>query len=351
MIAGSGSGERLDRKEYKRAKRRVRSNKFDLVLTEDIGRIVRRMHAMLFCELCEDHGTRLIAINDAIDTAQEGWEFSSFFASFRHTTYNRDIALRIRRSLRNRFSDGLVFQIPIFGYIKPKSEVPDSAVSKDPAAEPIYDEWFRRLEEGASYAEIADWLKASGVPVGPYCRSKEWTGKMVRRITHNPTLKGLRERNRKKSKRVNRTGRHHSVNAPIEELLERWCPHLAFIEPERYDRVIAMLAERNGKYTAGTGPSGDPRRGRPKKRTLWPGQHVTCGICGRLYRYGGHGQNDHLMCRGAYEYKCWNGITVDGPITRQKMADAILAKLESLPEFEIALVQRIQNRPKNNFRV
>ena len=42
-------------------------------------------------------------------------------------------------------------------------------------AEAIYDEWFTRLETGASFAEVADWLNAKGVPTGRFCRSKKWT--------------------------------------------------------------------------------------------------------------------------------------------------------------------------------
>jgi len=61
---------------------------------------------------------------------------------------------------------------------------------------------------------------------------------MVRRITHNPILKGIRVRNDRMAQPVNKTGKPISVKAPPEERLERFCPHLVFIDPERYDRVI-----------------------------------------------------------------------------------------------------------------
>lgn len=333
MIESRGSGERLDRKEFRRLKALVRKERIDLVITEDLGRIVRRIQAHVFCESCEDHGVRLITINDFIDTFKEGWRDLSFFATFRHERYNSDTAKRIRRTLRNRFSQGGVVQTIVYGYIKPPGAKSDDDLRKDPAAEAIYDEWFTRLENGAPYQEIADWLNKLGIPTGPYCRSKTWDCKMVGRVTSNPILKGVRQRNRKISKRVNRTGRAKAVNAPAEERLERHCPHLAFIEPSRYDRVRRLLAERNGKYKPG-GDNDDPRAGRPKKRTIWPGQHVYCGICNGLFRYGGHGQNDHLLCRGAYEYRCWNSVTVDGPLASRKLTAAILAEIESLPEFD-----------------
>src|SRR5690606_461478 len=52
VLSSQGSGECLDRAEYLRAIDLVESGAFDLVLTEDLGRICRRVHAHIFCELC-----------------------------------------------------------------------------------------------------------------------------------------------------------------------------------------------------------------------------------------------------------------------------------------------------------
>jgi hypothetical protein len=41
-----------------------------------------------------------------------------------------------------------------------------------------------------------------------------------------------------------------------------------------------------------------------------------------LVEYGGHGLHDHLLCRGGYEYRCWNGIMVDGPLAARKLSAA-----------------------------
>jgi hypothetical protein len=90
VLAGRGSGECLDRTEFLLAIEKVESQQFDLVLTEDVGRICRRVHAHLFCETCEDSGTRLIAINDHVDTGRDDWRLCSFFAVMRHETYNKD---------------------------------------------------------------------------------------------------------------------------------------------------------------------------------------------------------------------------------------------------------------------
>ena len=169
IIAGTGSGELLDRDESAQATAAVESGQYDLVLTEDLGRIFRRVHAYLFCECCEDYGTRLIALNDfGVDTIREDWRMAAFFAVMRHEAYNRDTAMHcVVMIFGILFENGGVFQTPIYGYIKPKGAKSDEDVRKDPSAEKIYDEWFRRLEEDASYEEVADWLNSLGVPDQP----------------------------------------------------------------------------------------------------------------------------------------------------------------------------------------
>lgn len=329
-ITSQGSGEHLDRDELRRLEDLIESRTIDVVLAEDLARICRRKRAYDLCEMCVDNESRLIAINDRGDTDTDGWEDSAFISTWHHERSNRDTSDRIKRSQRNRFNQGGMVQFEIFGIIKPLGAKSDSEFRKDPAAEPIYSEWFRKFEAGASFAEVADWLNSENVPVGRYCRSKTWTGEMVGRVTHNSILKGVRERNRKVSKRVNKTGRHRSVNGQPGDLLERNCPHLAFFEASYYDRVVRLVDKQNACYGA-VKNGHDPRKGRPRKRTKFPGQLIDCGICGGQLNFGGHGQADHLLCTGAHAYRCWNAITVDGPLAAKKISAAVLAEIMNLP--------------------
>lgn len=106
VVAGSGSGEWLEREEYLHLIELVESDQFDLVLTEDLGRIVRRIHAHLFCELCVDQRTRCVALNDDVDTCVPGWQDRSIFSAWHHERSNRDTSDRIKRSHHNRFEQG-----------------------------------------------------------------------------------------------------------------------------------------------------------------------------------------------------------------------------------------------------
>jgi DNA invertase Pin-like site-specific DNA recombinase len=344
MLSGRGSGESLVRAEYLEAWARVETGKIDLVICEDLGRIARRAHVLQFLEHCEDQGTRVIAINDQVDTGQENWRVMAGFASMRHEMYNADTAKRIRRSLRNRFSNGGVIQFIIYGYIKPEDAKSDADLRKDPDAEAIYDWIFTKLEEGATFAEVADCLNDQGIKPGPYARSDRWDGRMVARVVFNPILKGVRVRNDRMSKRVNSTGRHKSVKAPPEERLERNCPHLAFIDAGRYDRVIAKLIKRSEMYKRSNRTGVDVRQNVPRKRTAWPGQHAVCGCCGRLYYWGGHGQTSHMMCAGARDRKCWNTCSFDGVASVDRIGRAILERIERLPEFDEQFRGQIESK-------
>jgi hypothetical protein len=140
VLEGRQSGELLDRQEYRKLVELVETGRFDLVVAKDLGRIVRRMQAHRFCENCVDYNTRVIAINDHVDTAQDGWQEASIFSAWHHERSNRDTSDRIKRSHRSRFVQGGVLSCTIFGYVKPPGAKTDAELQRDPAAEPIYKE-------------------------------------------------------------------------------------------------------------------------------------------------------------------------------------------------------------------
>jgi len=341
VLAGSGSGECLERAEYVSLLELIASEKFDAVLSEDLGRIARRIHAHLVCEHCVDHDTRLISLNDHVDTAQDGWEDHSIFAAWHHERSNRDTSKRIKRTHSTRFQQGGCLPLPIFGYRKKPGAKTDDDLEKVPEAIPIFKEWFERLDRGELYAEIADWLNGIGQPTGPYCSNQKWDCAMVARVSHNWILKGARFRNKRKTKRTNSSGKYKSRKADPGDLAIRHVPSLAFFDEIYYDRVIAKADARNAKYCRAGKNGSDPLQNRPKKRTRFPGQSIFCGVCGRLFVFGGHGQTDHLMCTGAREHVCWNGITVNGPVAAEKISAAVFAEIEALAEFDATFLELV----------
>jgi hypothetical protein len=341
VVAGSGSGEWLERAEYLRLIEMVETGEYDLVLTEDLGRIVRRIHAHLFCELCVDNSTRVIALNDHVDTSEDGWQDRSIFSAWHHERSNRDTSDRIKRTHRSRFDQGGCAAFPIFGIVKPPGSKSDLEWYKDPSAEPVYKRWFEMLDDEALYADIADWLNAERVGTGEFCDAKQWDGPMVGRISHNPLLKGYRRRNVRKSKR-NAKGKYVSMKAEPHELRLRPVPHLAFFPEAYYDRVIAKADARNAKYRRSGTPESDPCRNRPRKRTRFPGQTLVCIRCGFEFVWGGHGQTNHLECGGTRKHRCWQSVSVDGILAAERISNAVFAEIEKLAEFDAVFLEMVR---------
>ena len=227
---------------------------------------------------------------------EEGWQDRSIFSAWHHERSNRETSDRIKRTHGSRFDQGGCAAFPIFGIIKPPGAKSDLDWHNDPQAEAMYKRWFEMLDNDALYAEIAEWRNREGVETGPFCDAEEWDGPMVGRVSHNPLLKGYRQRNRRKSKR-NAKGKYVSVKAEPQELRLRHVPHLAFFKEGFYDRVIAKADARNAKYRRTDTSEADPCRGRSKKRTRFPGQTLRCIRCGFDFVWGGHGQTDRLEWR------------------------------------------------------
>ena len=66
-------------------------------------------------------------------------------------------------------SRGGTASLPIFGYRKKPGAQSDADWERLPEVETVYREWFDRLDRGATYAEVADWLNNKGIDTGPLC--------------------------------------------------------------------------------------------------------------------------------------------------------------------------------------
>jgi site-specific DNA recombinase len=342
LIRSRGSGEVLEREELTDLYAKIQSGRYDLVICEDLGRICRRVHAYVVCELCEDSDTRLIALNDSVDTARSDWQTNAFFSVVRHEQYNKDTAARIRRTQRNRFMHGGMTHYRIFGYTAPPGAKLDQEIQIDLQLLPYALGMIERLEAGQSFQQVADWLNQNGVRPGPRARRQTWSHRLVSQWIYNTQIKGERQWNNRISVRVNKTGRRKKVKAPARELLTRQVPHWAIVDAERYDALVRMLKARNSRYGSAKRNGVDPRLNRPRKRTRWPGQHATCGICGAPFVYGGHGRTEYLMCNGTRGYNCWNGVTFHGELAAKNISAKVLAAIEQLPEFDQVLLETIE---------
>ena len=334
LIATKGKGERLDRPELAEVEALLRSRTVDLLICEDLGRLVRGTEAAWLLGIAVDHGVRVVAPNDFIDTNDPTWEEDVISACRDHVGHNSHTSKRLKFKLMNRFEKfGGAMARPIYGYIVSADAKTYDDWTVDPAAIPIYHEIFRRLREIPNCTVIADWLMSKGVKTGRYCRSDKWTGKMVRRLIQNPLLKGLPERGRKHTIKIHELGRRVSVPAKTEPKV-RPCPHLVIIPPDAFDEVNAIVDAANKGFGRKPINGLDPLYHVPRKRTRFPGQLAQCRYCGHKYVWGGNGITANLMCNGARSWKCWNAIGFNGALAAQRIVEALHAVLSGLDGFD-----------------
>jgi site-specific DNA recombinase len=338
-IATKGKGERLDRPELGEIAALLRSRRLDLLVLEDIGRLIRGADAVRLFGIAVDHGVRVIAPNDCIDTAEDSWEEDVIAACRDHVGHNAHTSKRLKHKLMNRFKrHGGAPARPTFGY-----EVPEGAKTygdwlKADDATPILVELFQRLRGGSNFSEAARWFNAKGVSIGKYHRNKKWDCRMVARLVRNPILKGTPYRGGRHTVKHHETGRRISVKNPAGPTFID-CPHLAHVPAELFDEVNAILVIRNRGLGRKTVNGADPRAGVSRKYTCFPGQHARCGVCRRLFYWGGHGQAEHMMCSGSRDYNCWNAATFDGREAARRVADEVLT--QALPEFDAAFLEQV----------
>jgi len=334
VISTTGKGERLDRPELAEVEALLRSRELDLLITEDIGRIVRGTEASWLCGIAVDHGTRVIAPNDCIDTRDDAWEEDVISACRDHVGHNAHTSKRLKQKLMNRFKKlGAATPREIYGYVKPPGAKTYDDWQLDPSATEVYREWFRRLRETRNCSAVADWLNSLRVATGKYARRTKWDGKMVRRVTGNTLLKGMPGRGFTSTVKHHETGRRVAVKSPNEPAF-RACPHLIQVEPDTWEEVNLLLTEGNKGLGRKPVDGRDPRSGVPKKRTCFPGQHARCWYCGRIYVWGGNGITRNLMCSGSRDWRCWNSVGFSGAVAAEAVARALREELGRLAGFD-----------------
>jgi site-specific DNA recombinase len=352
VIATKGKGERLDRPELAQIEEMLRTGELDLLILEDVGRLIRGGEAARLCGVAVDHGVRVISPNDCIDTAEDTWEEDVLAACKEHVGHNAHTSRRLKHKLMNRFKKygGATALVPP-GYVKP------------PGAK-TYHDWFKDdsltekiwyglqiLEETLNCSAVADWFNKNGMPLGKYARTKKWDGQGVRQFYSNPILKGLPRRGLRHTIKHNESGRRISVRNPKGPLY-RECPHLAHLDSTLLDDVNSRLAEKNKRLGRKPVNGADPRCRVPRKRTRFPGQLATCWYCGRQFVWGGNGRKHALMCSGARQWACWNSIAFDGRLAAEKMVEAItneLYKLDGFSEQFAEIVRAARNGKTSDF--
>jgi len=342
VIATKGKGEALDRPELVQIEAQLRTRELDLLIVEDLGRLVRGVEAVRLLGVAYDHGVRAISPNDCIDTDEETWEEDALSACRDHVGHNSHTSKRLKKKLMNRFVKfGGTMAREIAGYIVSDAAKTYDQWLRDENATHHIQEGLRLLRETLNCSAVADYFNRVGFERGPYARRKKWFGSDVREFYQNRLLGGFPGRGFKHTVKHHETGRRVPVKNPTGPKF-RECPHLAHVDIAELDEVNALLDEKYQNYRRRDGNGSDSRRHVPRKRTRFPGQHAHCWYCGWHAVWGGNGVTENLMCSGSREWHCWNSVGFNGEFAATKTVEIItgeLRQLEGLQEQFAELVQ------------
>jgi len=339
------SGEDVLRTTFLEAIELIESDQFDLAILFDLSKASRNPQFMwMFINTCLDHDTRFISVGDNIDTADPTWETSAGAAALIHGTHIQHTRHRVKAQGDTAFDQGgMVTKIP-FGYRKlSKDEAAAGANSSASLRMAKIDEdtdvirgMMDRVLAGNTYESVSAWLNDQDVPTGPYVEAERWNSKRVRELLRNPLLHGERVRSRDQIIRRRTDGKkiRRRNTSPTTKV---W-PVLAHLTPEEHSELLAEMDRRVAahprKQRAKTGP-----KGRTRSKTLFPGQLMTCGICGSPFYWRG---NIGLQCsnRGdPAQGECWNHIQVNGDIVRTRMHNLLLGLCDDRPDVKKILVK------------
>ena len=333
------SGMLVDRRTIREAEDLIATGEWDLVIAEDLSRIFRNpRHQYNFVQDAFDSGTRLICIADNLDTADDQWELMLGAATLRHGLVVSDTRRRVRRTATHAFHQGGMVQKVKFGYRRLSREEATSgdfgpkglAIAKRPECTATILEMVRRVLRRDTYVAIADWATDEGIEPPPYATTGRWTARLIRQLLEDPILSGRRTFRKTVFEPVFRTGRHKRRPNPQPETSEY--PALAHLSRQDHDAVREAIEQRRSDRMSRSGRA-HPLHGRPRSRTIWPAQHVRCGICGGLmYRY----DRDQLKCSGARlrgDDACWNHVQLDCELARRRILAWLLEVLSTFPSF------------------
>jgi site-specific DNA recombinase len=334
VISTKAKGERLDRPELESVEAAYRSRKYDLVVFDDLSRLIRGGEAARLLGVGVDNGTRTLCLNDGIDTVDPTWEEDALNACSENVAHNERTSRRIKQKTMNRFrKSGHTAARPIAGYIVPSDATSYDDGRKDESATAILNEGARSLRMSLNCSGVADWFTAIGFRVGPYCRRKTWNGAMVRRLYGYPLLKGKPWRGSKHTVKDHGTGRRVSRKNPKGPTFYE-APHLAHLGEIEFDSLNALLDEANSCHRRPAVSGCDPLLNVSRKRSRCPGKIARCWYCGADYVWGANGISGHLMCNGSREWNCWNSVGFAGALAATKLVAEISARLYGLEAFE-----------------
>lgn len=198
------SGTRFDRPRFQDMLRDMKKHRFEAVLVKDLSRLGRDyIQTGRYLELVfPEHGVRLIAVGDGIDTARSDTDLAPF-RNVINEMYARDTSRKIRGALHTKMQAGkFIGNFAPYGYQKDSKD--KNHLIADEGAAATVRQIFAWAAAGRRPAEIARMLNERGEPppavyrcqmhpeLNPdhYSKRKVWTSVAISRMLRDVVYLG-----------------------------------------------------------------------------------------------------------------------------------------------------------------
>lgn len=319
------TGTSFQRPGFQRMLMDIQAGRINTVITKDLSRLGRNYARVgeLLDEYFPSHGVRYIAVNEGLDSGDNGragtGDLAPFLSVF-NDMYAKDISKKVRSALDARRREGrFIGSTPPFGYNK--SPQVKGLLEIDPEAAQYVREIFAHYLASGSVSGTARLMTQRGVPTPSQYRGLKhtqknfhgvWSTQMVRRILSNPTYAGNLTQNRAQTLSYKVRKR---LTLPAEEWVVVPDTHEAIIAQEDFERVQTLLRIRS--YHGGK-----------VNRHILTGL-AYCADCGSPMVYTRGAGRTYMVCKG-YRQGGALGLCTPHRVREDDVLHQIAAELRQL---------------------
>lgn len=336
----------------------VKADRISVVIVKDMSRFGRDyLQVGTYMEVLRKHDTRLIALNDSVDTLKGDDEFTPF-RNIMNEWYARDTSKKIRSAFqaKNLAGKHTSSSVP-YGYLKSEQDKNQWVV--DPVAAPIVQRIYRMAMESKGPYQIANILSNEHIEIPAYYHQKlgiglwktreikspyRWGSSTIVHILTNPSYLGhtcnFKTRKHFKDKKS------HYVDQDQWNIIKD--THEPIIDQETYDTVQRMRASIR-RYPDGWGEV------HPLAGLLY------CADCGSpmyIHRTGNGNRTANFSCSGYGKVpvgsKCASGHWVNADsimkLIQETLREIVRFSKEDEEEFTCIVRSEIENRQSSEMK-
>ena len=322
FIDDGKSGTDFSREGFENMMKEIMEGHIDCIVVKDLSRLGRNYIDTedYITKIFPFLNTRLIAINDDIDTAAPEFEEKMLQMRLKNLIndlYAKQVSQNVGQAFDKLGEKGMFHgPVPPYGYLINNDDPKKRFLVIDKAAADVVREIFTRYLKGDSLYAITKYLNEDHIlpPMrhfsdlglfrsNRHVKESKWYKSTVRLILENPAYCGCLVK-RKHNGSLYKGIPHHKI--PKEEWGLIYDRHEAVISVAEYNAARKLLETRKIESEKREAASASAR-----KKNIYAGK-MRCGCCGkplmRSYYLNRKGERNYYQCCEGYKYKSTAGI-------------------------------------------